>query len=169
MLDSARQRRNGERLAECHPAFRAALRRVLHDLEADHYRPRIQCAYRSPALQAEAYAAGRSHVQWSYHNATTADGHPDALAADVLDDDAPLAPSRRYLLSLAMVCDRYGLSTGISWGLLPHLRRATLAAVATRMPDADVKIGWDPCHVEVRGLTLAQARAGQRPVGGMYA
>lgn len=169
MLEVARQRRNGDRLHECHPVFRAQLKRVLHDLEADGYRPRIQDAYRSPERQAEAYAAGRTHVRWGFHNATSADGHPEALAADVLDDDAPLAPGRRYLLALAMAADRYGLQTGITWGLAPRLRVAVETAVAQRQVDAEVKIGWDPCHVEVRGVTVQQAKHGDRPTGGSYA
>jgi len=171
MLEWQRQVRNGDRLRQCHPAFRAALKRVLHTLEQDGYRPRIQDAYRSPALQATAYAAGRSHVRWSFHNATTADGKPEALAADVLDDDAPLAPGRRYLLALAIAADRYGLETGITWGFeaWPLLRRAIDEAIAARHADAVVKVGWDPCHVQVRGLTLADAQAGHRPTGGAYA
>lgn len=169
MTDAARHIRNGDRLRQCHPVMRDALRRVLHDLEADHYRPRIQDAWRSPALQLAAFAAGRSLVRWGFHCATDTTGHPEALAADVLDDEAPLAPGRRYLLALAIAADRYGLQTGITWGLPEPLRRQTLEAIATRRPDADVKIGWDPCHVEVRGLSLADAEAGMRPVGVLYA
>ena len=169
MLEWKRQVRNGERLRECHPVLRAALKRVLHELERDGYRPRIQDAYRSPALQAEAYRTGHSLVRWGFHNATSAEGRPEALAADVLDDEAPLAPSRRYLLALAIAADGHGLQTGITWGLPEMLRRQTEAAIAARTPDAVVRSGGDPCHVEVKGLTLADAQAGLRPSGALYA
>ena len=169
MTDLQRQQRNGERLAECHPPFRDAVRRVLRALEADGYRPRIQCAWRSLEQQQLAYAAGRSHLRWGFHNATTPAGHPDALAVDILDDNAPLAPSRRYCLALACVADRFGLQTGVTWGLVPHLKRATQQAIAARAVDAEVKVGFDPCHVEVRGVTVMQAKRGDRPVATMYA
>lgn len=170
MLEMARQQRNGTRLHECHPVFRAQLKRVLHDLEADAYRPRIQDAYRSLDAQRAAATSGASLLRWGYHNATTPDGQPDALAADVLDDDAPLAPSRRYLLRLAIAADRYGLSTGIDWGLPRALRRPIWDAIARRDADAVIAhLGWDACHVEVRGVTVAQARRGDRPTGGSYA
>lgn len=163
MIEWQRQLRNGDRLRQCHPVFRIALKRVLHTLEQDGYRPRIQDAYRSPELQMAAYASGHSSVRWSFHNATSVTGQPEALAADVLDDDAPLAPGRRFLLALAIAADGQGLQTGITWGLPDALRQAVLQAIAARTPDAVVKIGWDPCHVEVRGLTLAEAREGLRP------
>jgi hypothetical protein len=157
------------RLQECHPVFRTQLRRVLHDLEQEGDRPRIQDAYRSPQAQQRAAASGHSLLRWGFHNATAPDGTPEALAADVLDDDAPLAPSRRYLLALASAADRYGLETGITWGLGTPLRRAVLAAIAARDYDAPIKLGWDPCHVQVRGISVAQARRGARPDGGQYA
>ena len=43
------------------------------------------------------------------------------------------------------------------------LIQAIDAAVAARDWDAQVKIGWDPTHVEPVGLTIAQAKSGERP------
>lgn len=165
MQEWQRQVRNGERLRECYPPFAQALKRVLHTLEQDGYRPRIQDAYRSPERQEEAYQRGYSSVRWSLHNARDVDGQPDALAADVLDDDAPLAPGRRYLLALAIAADRYGLVTGVTWGLPPRLQLAVQEAIVARQVDATVKLGWDPCHVQPKGLSLLAARQGERPTG----
>lgn len=163
MTDARRQIRNGERLDECHPAFRAALRRVLRLVEADGYRPRIQDAYRDPAVQLAAFEAGRSQLRYGLHNVTSAAGRPEALAADVLDDDAPLAPARRYLLRLAIAADQCGLETGIGWGLPTALRRHLDLAIAHREVEATVKLGWDPCHVQIRGVRLRDVIAGYRP------
>lgn len=168
MLEWQRQVRNGERVRQCHPVFRQGVKRVLRLLEQDGYRPRIQDAFRSPELQMAAYQAGRSSLVWGFHNATTPDGQPDALAVDILDDEAPLAPSRRFMLALAIAADRCGLETGICWGLPPELRTALRAAIAARTPDAVVKVGWDPCHVQVAGLSVTEARSGQRPVEVRY-
>lgn len=173
MTDDDLTERNRTKLQEAHPAFRRALAAVLADLKSDGYRPRIQVCWRSPEDQAAAKASGHSKLSWGYHNATAATGEPEALAADVLDDDRPLDPSRDFIFELARAARRQRLATGIDWGVPTQIRRALNLYIENSVEpgrdwtDADGtpgKIGWDALHVEITGLSLAKARAGVRPV-----
>jgi hypothetical protein len=163
MKEVARKQRNVERLAGMYPTFGNSLAKVISALEAEGLRPRIQDGWRSPEEQRKAFEAGHSKLLFGYHNATSTAGEPEALAADVLDDNAPLNPSTRYLLRLAAAAERHGLVTGIRWGLPKKLRVGIDAAIATHDWSADVKIGWDPTHVEIVGLSVAEVQAGKRP------
>lgn len=165
MTESDRVTRNRAMLAQCHPVFRSALVAVLLALQGRGFRPRIQCAWRSPADEDAAYRAGHSHVEFGFHNVTGADGTPQALAADVLDDDQPLTPTRGYLLALTRAAHAQQLETGLAWGLPPNIRVALEQALAGGSP-YDGRIGWDPEHVQIAGLTIVEAQAGQRPPGG---
>lgn len=162
MKEPDRRARNVSRLAECHPAFAARLVRVVAELEAEGFRPRIQQAWRSVGDESQAYKDGRSHVVWSFHCATNPDGTPAALAADVLDDDHPITPTREYVLALAHAANLEDLSTGIAWDLPGNIKLRLSAAIVSGA-DWDGPIGWDPCHVETRAVTIAQARSGRRP------
>lgn len=163
MNDVARRKRNAERLAELHPRFARRVAAVIAELEDEGWRPRIQEAWRSPQAQLAAYRAGHSPLRYGFHNVTGPDGRPEALAVDMLDDDAPLSPGKPFLLRLAAAAEAAGLTTGIRWGLTHTLARAVDEAIATHQWQAPVKIGWDPAHLQAQGLTVAQARAGQRP------
>lgn len=167
MTDEARRALNDARLGECYPTFAARIRTLLAALEADGFRPRIQCAWRSPAEQAEAKRTGRSKLAFGFHNVTGTNGQPEALAVDVLDDDAPLEPTMRYLVALAIAARRVGCQTGILWGLPPRLQTQLDAAIDAgdlAAAAAFEKRGWDPCHVEPRFLSVTGARHGdQRP------
>lgn len=166
MTDSQRRARNAQRLVECYPAFAGRVRLVIADLESAGFRPRIQCSWRSPADQATAYASGHSKVRYGCHNVTGPEPpYPrESLAVDLLDDRSPLAPSREYLLRLAGVAQRYGLVTGIRWGLPPSMADAIDAAIALAAWQTPVKVGWDPTHVEPADRpTFAEIRSGWRP------
>jgi hypothetical protein len=163
MNEAARTQRNQSRLQELYPSFAARVAAVIAELEDEGWRPRIQDSWRSMAAQEAAYGAGHSKLKFGFHNVTGADGRPEALAVDMLDDDAPLNPGKPYLLRLAAAADHAGLVSGIRWGLSTKLARAVDAAILHREWHAPVKIGWDPTHLEPRGLTVAQARSGQRP------
>ena len=163
MDERARLSRNAQRLGELHTAFARRIRRVLAALEAKGYRPRIQDAWRSPADQLKAFARGTSKLKFGFHNVTRANGRPEALAVDILDDDFPLNPRGDYLLQLAAASGRVQCRTGIAWGLPPALAKAVADAVANGAWRARIKIGWDPTHVEPADLTLAAAKAGKRP------
>lgn len=163
MKEPQRLERNRQRLAECHPAFRRRLARVIARLEDQGLRPRIQDAWRSPQKQLEAFESGHSKLKFGFHNCTGADGAKESLAVDLLDDDSPIAPSTRYLLMLAAAARANGLDTGVLWGLPAVLKAATDAAIGGGDFDAAVKVGWDPAHVEATGITVAEAKAGKRP------
>ncbi len=163
MTDQERLQRNTERLQELDPLFAIRVKSVLDGLEARALRPRIQDAWRSPAAQMQAYLGGFSRLRFGFHNVTNADGKPAALAADILDDDAPTAPASFFLLQLAALAEQAGLRSGIRWGLLLTFARAIDRAIAAQDWHAGVKIGWDPTHIETQAVTVAQARSGQRP------
>lgn len=163
MQEHQRVARNQQRLTECHGVFAEALAGVIRDMEQLGFRPRIQEAWRSPQAQLQAVNNGHSELRFGFHNVTGADGQREALAVDLLDDDAPLEPSRRYLLTLAAVARDHGLETGILWGLQRATRERLQRAILDRDFEAPGKIGWDPCHLQVTGITVAQARQGQRP------
>jgi len=159
MTEAERNARNVQRLTECHPAFAARLQGVIKRLEGAGIRPRIQDAWRSPQDQLTAFLNGNSKVKFGFHNVPGAGGRKEALAVDLLDDNAPLAPGAPYVLRLAAAAAAEGLATGALWGL-PAKRKSGTAAGNF---DAAVKIGWDPCHVEPTGITVAQAKVGKRP------
>lgn len=163
MNEAARLDRNALRLATLYPSFADRLKHVISRLEAARYRPRIQDAWRSPEDQLQAFNAGRSELTFGFHNVTSSDGKPEALAVDMLDDDEPLQPGKQYMLQLAAAAESEGLVTGIRFGLPKSLRLAIDVAIRGRMWSAPVKIGWDPCHVEATGITVVQARSGKRP------
>jgi len=98
-------------------------------------------------------------VKFGFHNATGPHGEKLSLAVDMLDDDNPLGPPTRYLLALAIAARDNGLDTGILWRRKgqPPLAEAA-AAIAARDIEASVHVGWDPTHVEVVGVTLAEAQ-----------
>ena len=163
MDEGARIARNAQRMSTLFPAFAARLERVIRRLEAETLRPRIQDAWRSPEEQLAAFRAGHSKLKFGFHNVTAADGRPEGLAVDLLDDNAPLSPDRPYILRLAAAAEAEGLSTGVRWGLPVALRRAIDEALLARAWNAPLKLGWDPLHVEPTGITVREARAGMRP------
>lgn len=165
MSGAERAARNAERLSELHPWLRPKVAAVLRDLEGHGWRPRIHQAWRSTAEQAEAYRLGRSKLRWGFHQATGAAGAPEALAADIVQDDAPYREPRQYLLMLASSARAHGLETGIRFGLTYRQVLRVRKAVADRDWGFGGPIGWDGWHVQPppRTLTVAQARAGKRP------
>jgi hypothetical protein len=167
MTDDALEQRNDKMLAQIHPSIRPKVAAVMKDLRGHGWRPRIQQAHRSAEQQANYVAAGNSKVKFSYHMATGKNGKPEALAADILDDDnltyQDEDDARRFHLRLAASAWAHGLNTGTLWGLGQAKKAAVLAAVAAKDWDAVVVLGWDAGHVECKGITLAQARRGIRP------
>ncbi len=159
-----RQRNNAEKLALIHAPARPKFAATVRDLEAQGQRPLIVNSYRSPASQAAIKARGNSRVSWSYHNAQTPQGKPDALAADFVDsryfwqrghDD--------FWLMLASAAEGHDLSSGVYWGLPPNYRKRIRGLISRREWHTPYRVGWDPGHIEVKGVTLAEARRGKRP------
>lgn len=163
MDDVKRKARNAEKLAELYPTFRARLAATIMDMESEGLRPRIQDAWRSPADQLKAFETGHSKLRYGFHNVTGASGEKESLAVDMLDDDAPLTPSTRYLLRLAAAARKQGLATGIQWGLPPAMQSEVNHAIRTQEWGANVKVGWDPTHVQSIGVTPSRAQVGERP------
>jgi len=164
MTEQQRQLRNNERLLELFPSFRARISQVITELEAMAVRPRIQDAYRSPADQLIAFNTGHSKLKFGFHNVTGPNNEKESLAVDMLDDDNPLNLSKSFLLKLAFASEKSGLRTGIRWGVPQKLITAIDAAIAAQDWDADVKIGWDPSHVQPVGITATEAKNGKRPL-----
>jgi hypothetical protein len=163
MNEAARKKRNRERLAECFPAFAQKMEAVIRDMEEEGFRPRIQDAHRTIEDQLLAFQKGNSKVKFGFHNVTGANNKPEALAVDLIDDDHPLDSPRKYVIRLAGIAKAHGLQTGIFFGLPPTLRKGLRQAIEDLNFTASVKIGFDPTHVEVMGISIAEATAGKRP------
>lgn len=163
MVESARKKRNKERLATLFPTFAKRIARVIAQLESDGLRPRIQDSWRSPEDQKKAFETGHSQLLYGFHNVTGANGEPESLAVDLLDDNLPLNPRRSYILKLAAAAEAEGLTTGVRWGLPQKLQSAIDDAIAAGEWNASVKVGWDPLHIEPTEISVAEARAGKRP------
>jgi hypothetical protein len=161
MTDAALAARNEAGLKECWPAFGARVRRALLTLQSAGLRPRVHDAWRSPAEQLADFKSGASQRRWGYHNATSAAGAPEALAVDIVDDDHPMHVPWAFIAAVNRSAWDAGLNTGVLWGLPMHLRAGTEATI--RAGGQPKKWGWDPLHLEPRGLTIARARAGERP------
>lgn len=163
MNEAARQQRNQQRLAECFPKFAKRVKAVIEELEAQGFRPRIQDAHRTIADQIKAFNGGFSKVRFGFHNITGSGGKAESLAVDLLDDDKPLNPSRKYIILLAGAAQRNGLHPGSFFGLPSALRKGLNQAIRDSNFDPAIKIGFDPTHIEATGLTIAEAKAGKRP------
>jgi hypothetical protein len=163
MTDNDRHKRNRARLRELYPRFASRVSAVIKELESEGWRPCIQDAWRSAQAQHAAHAAGLSLLRFGFHNITDEHGRPAALAVDIIDDDCPLNPGKPFLLRLAAAAEHAGLNSGIRRGLSGRLSQAIDAAISNREWHSPVKIGWDPTHLEPTGLSVREARAGQRP------
>lgn len=163
MNEAARTQRNQQKLAECFPKFAQRVQAVIADMEAQGFRPRIQDGHRSIADQLLAFKNGFSKVKFGFHNVTGSNGKPESLAVDMLDDNKPLTPGREYLIRLAAVAQAHGLQTGIFFGLPQNLRKGLSQAIQNLDFNPAIKIGFDPTHIEVTGLSIADAKAGKRP------
>jgi hypothetical protein len=96
MTEPARRARNKQRQTELFPTFATRIKAIIAALEADGLRPRIQDAWRSPEDQRKAFEAGHSKLLFGFHNVTAADGTPESLAVDLLDDNHPITPGRAF-------------------------------------------------------------------------
>jgi hypothetical protein len=163
MNEAARKERNRERLTECFPTFATRMEAVIRAMEDQGFRPRIQDAHRTIADQLKAFNGGFSKVRFGFHNVTGSNGKPEALAVDLLDDDKPLSPTREYLIRLAAAAEAQGLQTGIFFGLPQALRLGLSQAIANLDFNPAIKIGFDPTHVEVTGISISEAKTGKRP------
>lgn len=163
MKEADRVKRNRVKLAELYPTFRVRINKIIMMLESSGLRPRIQDAWRSPADQKKAYDNNHSKLLYGFHNVTGGNNNPEALAVDLLDDENPLNPNKAYLLQLAAAAQATGLITGIRWGVPAKLVPAIDTAIKAKDWGANLKVGWDPTHVQPADITVAEAKAGKRP------
>jgi len=163
MLEAARTLNNKNKLQELYPDFRVRIEAILKELERAGYRPHIQSAWRSQADQMDAYRRGASKVQFGFHNITGLGGVKEALAVDILDDDRPATINVDFALHLADAADAIGLTTGIRWNLSDDASVLVDIALRNKHWEAKIHVGWDPYHVEPLGITIAEAKSGNRP------
>lgn len=163
MLEHERRQRNQLRLLELYPYVRTRMEAVVREMEAAGYRPRIQEAWRSEADQLRAYQAGTTRIKYGFHNVTGPNAEKQAMAADIIDDNRPFNAKTDFMLRLAAAAQRQGLITGIRWDLSEAKAKAIDDAIAAQTWTVPVQVGWDPLHVEVTGLTPAEAQVGRRP------
>jgi hypothetical protein len=161
--ESARLQRNATMLLQLHPVFGARIVKLIAALERAGYRPRIQQAWRSQAQQ-QTLPPGTTEVAWSFHNAEDADGKPEALAVDLLDDDSPVNPRQAYVMRLAIEARALHLETGLLWGLADGPRYRLEEAIKNGRYDWVGPRGWDPLHVQPSDVSLLQAKHGLRPI-----
>ncbi len=163
MNETDRIANNRNKLQELYPSFRTRIDAVLKEMEKAGYRPRIQTAWRSPADQLDAYRRGTTRVQFGFHNITGANDAREALAADIWDDDRLEQVKVDFMLHLAAAAEAQGLTTGIRWDLADEDQKLIDLAVKHQIWDAQLRVGWDPLHVEPLGITIQEAKDGKRP------
>jgi hypothetical protein len=164
MNEAQRKQRNTERLTECFPTFGRRVAAVITELEDAGLRPRIQDTWRSISDQLIAVSTSHAKLKFGFHNVTGTDGEKEALAVDLLDDNAPTGTVNEVSVDGSKAARNNGLQTGILWGLPKKLQQGVDEAIAAGNFDARVKVGWDPAHIEPTGITAAEARSGKRPL-----
>lgn len=180
MTPKARAARNAQRLRELAPCIQGAVRHMLRSLEEQGMAPRCQDAYRTMKAQQAAFAGGSSWTPVGLHNIFAAHPRvPSALAVDVLDDASPFKPRLEFLAKLAIAANRYGLETGIAWGLGDR-KKAQILKNILRCNEPELVhflrqygVGNDPTHVQIEGgkaiVSALHAKARLYPNGVPFA
>ena len=164
MGDLERRQLNAARLQKVHKGLHRKIEAIIDDMEGHGYRPIIdKNVWRSPAEQAAIKRAGRSKVSYSFHNVTTKDGKPDALACDIVDVNYQWNAPKHYWLKLAASAEAHGMETGIYWGLGLINRARLRKAIKERNWAYNGPLGWDAAHLQPKGISILAARLGKRP------
>ena len=98
--------------------MRPKVKRVLATLKENGYKPKIVYAWRSVTKQLELVNAGHSKVRFSFHNAQTKTGKPNAYAADIIDKRwawQPEAKQNGFWSALGKAAKVEGLYWGGDW------------------------------------------------------
>jgi hypothetical protein len=163
MNDERRTKQNHEMLLKIDKSIRPAVAAVLADLEKQGQRPLIDAGvWRSPAEQLEKFNHGFSKVRWGFHCATTKDGKPDSLAADIVDANKMWNASHEFWLRLGASAIAHRLGWGGFFGLPKHMKDGLTAELKHKNFHTPAKLGWDTAHVETARVTIAEAKAGKR-------
>lgn len=164
MTEAERTKQNTERLLLLDDTIRIPVANVLQELEIRGFKPKIdKDVHRTPARQLELFKQGRTKVRWGFHNATTKDGKPGSLAADIVDASLAWNAPRSFWLALGAAAKKYGLN----WGGYFGLSIAQKAAVDKALDvvggiNGKLQLGWDVAHVETTRVSIAEAKAGRR-------
>jgi hypothetical protein len=163
MNEERRKKQNHDMLAKVDKTIRPAVAAVLADLEKQGQRPLIDVGvWRSPQEQLEKFKQGFSKVRWGFHCATTKDGKPDSLAADIVDANKMWNASREFWLRLGASAIAHNLGWGGFFGLPKKMKEALRAELKHKKFHSPAKLGWDVAHVETTRVTIAEAKAGKR-------
>lgn len=165
MNDNERKSLNAQRVQKMHPWMRDNILAIIADLEAAGWQPIIDSGvYRTPAEQAQKVAQGYSKIYYSYHNVTGANGTPESLAADIVDERYQWESPMKYWLQLAGAAENQGLETGIYWYLSQSARNNIHNAIKEQKWDAKVQLGGDVAHVQPpqADFTTGEAKKGYR-------
>lgn len=74
-----------KKLASLDPRLRPKVEAILAVLKTQGFKPKIVYAWRSVEVQHQLVEEGHSRVRFSFHNAQTPDGTPNAYAVDIID------------------------------------------------------------------------------------
>jgi peptidoglycan hydrolase-like protein with peptidoglycan-binding domain len=119
-----------KKLLSMNADFRPKVVKVLATLKEQGFQPKIFFGWRSVAVQLELYQNKKSKVKFSFHNAQTKDGTPNAYAADIIDKRwgwGPEAETRGFWTALGKIAKDEGLVWGGDW-----------------------TDPWDPAHIQSR-------------------
>lgn len=103
-----------KKLASLQPGFRTKIVEVIRQLKAEGFRPKIVFGWRSVAKQQELFRRGVTKVRFSFHNAQTPQGVPNAWAVDLVDERWAWNEPDCHQFFRAL--GRIGKAQGLVWG-----------------------------------------------------
>ena len=103
-----------KKLASLEPGFRRKIEAVLQTLRSEGFRPTIVFGWRSVAVQQQLVRQGRSKVRFSFHNAQTPQGRPNAWAVDIVDERWSWNDPDCHVFFRAL--GKAGKAQGLVWG-----------------------------------------------------
>lgn len=115
--DSARWTQE-KKLRSMNPLLRVKVEKVLAALRKRGFLPTVIYGWRSVAVQLELFKKGRTKVKFSFHNAQTKAGTPNAWAADIVDSRwawTPAAEANGFWTALGEEAKAEGLVWGGDW------------------------------------------------------
>lgn len=107
-----------KKLLSMNPEMAKKVKAVLKTLEKESFKPKIFFGWRSVKVQLELYKSGNTTVKFSFHNAQTKQGVPNAFAADIIDSRwawSDAAQTNGFWTSLGAAAKKEGLYWGGDW------------------------------------------------------
>lgn len=115
--DSARWTQD-RKMSSLHSPLRHPVRRIIESLAHRGFKPVIFFGWRSVEVQLEIYKKHHTKVKFSFHNAQTKGGQPDAFAADIIDERwawSAAAQEHGFWKALGAEAKKQGLYWGGDW------------------------------------------------------